>query len=84
MKDKFVKKAIETIRKNDRGHYTIPTDRLYPYQWNWDSAFSALGWSFFDKSRAWLEIMSLIEGQWTNGMIPHIIFRKNVFGFWIK
>lgn len=34
--------AREVLLGNDRGGYTIPTARLYPYQWNWDSMFSAL------------------------------------------
>ena len=68
-------KAI--LQKNDRGGYTIPTARLYPYQWNWDSAFVALGYLTFDRERAWKELELLLEGQWDNGMIPSIIFRSN-------
>jgi glycogen debranching enzyme len=62
------------LRANDRGGYTVPTDRLYPFQWNWDSAFVALGWSEFDETRAWQEILRLFEGQWNDGLIPHIVF----------
>lgn len=69
--------AIEILKKNDRGGYTIPTARLYPYQWNWDSAFVALGFQTFDRDRAWTELELLLEGQWDNGMIPSIIFRSN-------
>jgi len=32
--DKFVKSARSILEQNDRGGYTVPTDRLYPYQWN--------------------------------------------------
>lgn len=69
--------AQNILAKNDKGKYTVPTLRLYPYQWNWDSAFAALGFSTFDKERALVELESLVEGQWENGMIPHIIFRQN-------
>lgn len=69
--------AREILRLNDRGGYTIPTARLYPYQWNWDSAFVALGFLSFDRDRAWIELELLLEGQWANGMIPSIIFRSN-------
>jgi hypothetical protein len=69
--------AIEILRKNDRGGFTVPTARLYPYQWNWDSAFVALGFATFDRVRAWRELELLVEGQWPNGMIPHIIFRRD-------
>jgi len=69
--------AIDTLAKNDRGGFTIPTDGLYPYQWNWDSAFVALGIATYDMDRAWAEITSLIAGQWPDGMIPSIIFRDD-------
>ena len=45
--------AEEVLRRNDRGGYTVPSARLYPYQWNWDSGFVALGWLTFDEPRAW-------------------------------
>ena len=61
-------KAI--LQKNDRGGYTIPTARLYPYQWNWDSAFVALGYLTFDRERAWKELELLLEGQWDNRHDP--------------
>ncbi len=69
--------AVTILRTNDRGGFTVPTARLYPYQWNWDSAFVALGFATFDLERAWRELELLLEGQWANGMIPHILFRRN-------
>jgi hypothetical protein len=69
--------AVEILQKYDRGGYSIPTARLYPYPWNWDSAFVALGFQMFDRDRAWAELELLLEGQWDNGMIPSIIFRSN-------
>ena len=66
--------ARNVLRQNDRGRYTVPSGGLYPYQWNWDSAFAALGYSEFDLSRAWVEMETLFEGQWLNGMVPHIQF----------
>ena len=74
---KRIEEAINIIKMNDRGGYTVPTNRLYPYQWNWDSGFTALGIWHFNKWRAWLEIMALLDAQWQNGMIPHIVFRHN-------
>lgn len=73
--------AKEILRRNDRGGYTVPTHGLYPYQWNWDSAFVALGFAEFDRDRAWQEIETLISGQWEDGMIPHIIFHKDDPGY---
>jgi hypothetical protein len=68
--------ARAILRGNDRGGYTVPTDGLYPYQWNWDSVFAAMGFAEHDVARAWAEIETLFSGQWSNGMVPHILFHK--------
>src|ERR1019366_2435376 len=69
-----IEQARAILRANDRGGYCVPTARLYPFQWNWDSAFVALGWATFDEARAWQEIDSMLRGQWEDGMIPQIVF----------
>ncbi|MBU6252878.1 MAG: hypothetical protein KGN98_06770, partial [Alphaproteobacteria bacterium] len=74
-------RAIDILRRNDRGGYTVPTHGLYPYQWNWDSAFVALGFAEFDRDRAWQEIETLISAQWDDGMIPHIVFHQEDPGY---
>ena len=66
--------AIAVLKLNYHKHFTKPSSKLYPYQWNWDSAFIAIGLSHFDEKRAQQEIISLITGQWSNGMIPHILY----------
>src|SRR5215203_1627904 len=66
--------AHAILARNDRGGYTVPTDRLYPFQWNWDSAFVAIGFATYDVDRAYRELERLAEGQWDDGMIPHIVF----------
>lgn len=53
MKQDLDRQAQEILRRNDRGGYTVPTHGLYPFQWNWDSAFVALGFAEFDRDRAW-------------------------------
>ncbi len=68
--------AIAVLRDNDRGSYTVPTKGLYPFQWNWDSCFTALGQSHYDPSRAWTEIETLFAHQWDDGMVPHIVFHE--------
>ncbi|MGC8201663.1 MGH1-like glycoside hydrolase domain-containing protein [Aliiroseovarius sp. PTFE2010] len=78
---KLDKQARKILRENDRGGYTVPTRRLYPYQWNWDSGFAAWGFAAFDVKRAWFEIQTLFHGQWDNGMVPHIIFHKRADGY---
>ena len=68
--------ARDILRQNDKGGYTLPTHGLYPYQWNWDSAFAAWGFTTFDPDRGWTELETLMSGQWDDGMVPHIIFHK--------
>lgn len=68
--------ARNILKQNDRGGYTIPTAGLYPYQWNWDSAFAAMGFAQFDIARAWQELETLFSGQWSDGMVPHILFHQ--------
>ncbi|MBP0485063.1 MGH1-like glycoside hydrolase domain-containing protein [Sagittula salina] len=69
-------RARAILARNDRGGYTVPTAGLYPYQWNWDSVFAAMGFAEHDLPRAWAEIETLFSGQWANGMVPHILFHK--------
>ncbi|MBD0295252.1 MAG: glycoside hydrolase, partial [Flavisolibacter sp.] len=66
--------AKKVLLDNNRGGYTIPSPRLYPFQWSWDSGFIALGLSYFDKQKAYDEIRNMFKGQWSNGMLPHINF----------
>ena len=77
----LTQRAVAILRQNDLGGYTVPTRGLYPYQWNWDSAFVALGFAEFDRDRAWTELETLISGQWANGMIPHIVFHRDDPGY---
>lgn len=74
-------RAREILIGNDRGGYTVPTHGLYPFQWNWDSAFVALGFATFDRDRAWAEIETLVSAQWEDGMIPHIVFHQDDEGY---
>ena len=75
------RQAREILQSNDRGGYTVPTHGLYPFQWNWDSAFVALGFAAFDQNRAWQEIETLVSAQWDDGMIPHIVFHQHDEGY---
>ena len=64
----FIERARAVLAANDRGGYTVPTHGLYPFQWNWDSAFVAMGFATFDIKRALRELERLIEGQWDDGI----------------
>ena len=81
MKQQTIDQAKAVMIKNDRGYYTVPTHGLYPFQWNWDSALSALGFAHFDEARAWTELETLFAHQWTDGMVPHIIFHEMDDGY---
>ncbi len=70
----LIEQARAILRGNDRGGYTVPTHRLYPFQWNWDSAFVAMGWATFDEARGFTEVERLLEGQWDDGLVPQIVF----------
>ncbi len=73
---KFSDKAKEVLEENWRGAYTIPSSTLYPFQWNWDAGFHALGWMYFKPENAIEEVRSIFKGQWKNGMLPHIVFHQ--------
>ena len=70
-----IEEAKKILLGNRKKGYTLPTNnKLYPAQWNWDSAFIALGYSYFNIDYALEEIETLLEGQWDDGMVPHILF----------
>ncbi len=77
----MIQHARQVLSDNDRGTYTVPTHGLYPFQWNWDSALSALGFAHYDEPRAWSEIETLMAHQWEDGMVPHIIFHQPDDGY---
>jgi len=70
--------AKSVLQMNDKGAYTIPAEGLYPHQWLWDSCFIAIGLRHIDTDRAKTEILSLLNGQWHNGMVPHNILSTQV------
>lgn len=67
-------RAEAVLHTNDRGAHTVPSPRLYPHQWAWDSAFIAIGWAQIDPMRGFAELESLFSAQWPDGRIPHILF----------
>ena len=65
--------------RNWNGNLTVPSPVLYPHQWSWDSAFIAIGNSYFNIERAIKELEFLFDAQWKNGMLPQIVYanKKN-------
>ena len=54
--------------------YTCPSPGHYPWQWYWDSCFTAIAWRHFDPSRSRRELESLLAAQREDGFIGHTIF----------
>lgn len=71
-------RAINIIQNNWRNGFTIPTSKLYPFQWLWDSGFVALGNGIHNLPQAIEEINKMFSGQWANGMLPHILFHSEL------
>ncbi|HEY4190801.1 MAG TPA: trehalase family glycosidase [Candidatus Limnocylindrales bacterium] len=70
--------ARGVLDANWLGASTLPSRTLYPHQWSWDSAFIALGRSWYDEARAQQELRSLFRAQWADGRVPHIVFNPSV------
>jgi mannosylglycerate hydrolase MGH1-like protein len=66
----------EGLRKSDGVPfaYTCPSPRHYPWQWYWDSCFTAITWRRFRTDRSRQELESLLAAQHDNGFIGHTIF----------
>lgn len=54
--------------------YTCPSPHHYPWQWFWDSCFTAVSWRRFDSERSRRELSSLLTAQREDGFIGHTIF----------
>lgn len=84
-----IDKAKHIIKENWRDGFSVPSPKLYPFQWMWDSGFVALGTSVYDVKMSLTEIDKMFSGQWENGMLPHILFHSEKektyfpnFDFW--
>lgn len=54
--------------------YTAPSAGRYPWQWYWDSCFTAIAWRRFDVERARAELETLLAAATPDGFIGHTIF----------
>lgn len=82
MASSLLNSAAAVLQNNWKEQFTIPCAHLYPFQWNWDSGFIAIGWAHIDIQRAKQEIESLLSGQWANGFLPHIIFHNDADSYY--
>ncbi len=78
--ERLVSKAKSVLRSNILGAFTKPAPTLYPHQWNWDAGFIALGYARSDFRQACSEMTALFRGQWSNGMVPQIVFSVKNMG----
>lgn len=78
---RLAEQAADVLRANDRGGRTVAAPDLYPHQWSWDAAFVTVGWARVSVPRAITELRSLLTGQWSTGMIPHIVFAPDESGY---
>ena len=77
---RYTRKAKAVLSGNRTSSYTMPSSGLYPHQWNWDSAFIAIGYSHYNTKKAIEELSSLFKAQWKNGMLPQIVFNEKRLG----
>src|SRR3954471_2618771 len=66
--------AVRVLETNWSGDHMVPSRKLYPHQWSWDTAFIAIGLAYVNPARAWRDLRSLFEAQWPDGRVPHIVF----------
>lgn len=71
-------RAARVLEANWTGTSTVPSRNLYPHQWSWDSAFIAIGLRHLSPLRAQIELETLLDAQWGDGRIPHIVFNPSV------
>ncbi|NEB04345.1 hypothetical protein [Streptomyces sp. SID13726] len=70
--------AARVLETNWTGASTVPSRSLYPHQWSWDSAFVAIGLRHLSPLRAQTELETLLDAQWGDGRVPHIVFNPSV------
>jgi Mannosylglycerate hydrolase MGH1-like glycoside hydrolase domain len=54
--------------------YTAPSSGRYPWQWYWDSCFTAIAWRRLESRRARRELETLLAAATADGFIGHTIF----------
>jgi hypothetical protein len=58
--------------------YAAPNDRVYPWQWLWDSCFHALIWAELgDEARAVQELATALSVQEPSGFVPHMNYVRD-------
>lgn len=63
--------VLEQHWDRSRG-WSVPNADTYPHLWLWDSCFHSMVWAHLSDERAVLELSSVLEGQMTDGLVPHM------------
>lgn len=90
--EQLLEAAKLVLEKNNKGSYTaLVSNSMYAHQWLWDSCFIAIGLRHYDIERAKIEVLSLFDGQWQNGMLPNMILSgsrysrdANIWRSWVN
>ena len=64
----------EGERRGVRYAYTRPSPSRYPWQWYWDSCFTAAVWRRFEAGRSRDELETLLAAMRDDGFIGHVVF----------
>ncbi len=57
----------------DGGGYTAPNRQRYPFQWLWDSCFTAIAWAAVGEAeRAVVDLAAVFAHQTPAGFVPHM------------
>ncbi|MGH3433188.1 MAG: MGH1-like glycoside hydrolase domain-containing protein, partial [Thermocrispum sp.] len=68
--------AGRVLSRNDTGRMITASPLLYPHMWSWDAAFITVGLAHLSVERAGRELATLFAAQWSDGMVPHIVFSE--------
>ena len=74
-------KCKKILRDNydQKCFFTVPSNNLYPHQWSWDSCWISYAYCILGEyEKAEKELLSLFNYQWINGLVPSIVFHKNI------
>ena len=74
--------ARAVLSLNSINGLVIPARGLYPHRVLWDSCFIGIGLSHYDIEASKRQILSFLDAQWSDGMVPHIIFNSAPRYFW--
>lgn len=70
--------AKKILLQNRYDDYTVPSKNLYKHQWSWDSGWITFGLNLINEEKhSEKELIHLFSYQWSNGLIPSIIFNTN-------